>query len=868
VTVTRRPLPATAAILTCVALAFAVSSCGIFNGDDGNTPIKDEAARAGRGPETLKAANEDYYADMDRGISHRPNEVLAALPFLKTPEKAVETFAIGRNNWIVWTAGNDTLWNFLSSHTFGSLDFLKTISTNPSLKYGRNKGKDGRWEYLGLVNEPCFEPATAGDPKRFGLWLDTRRTGGDCPPDPFENEQKYPGIKIGARGEDLRLSAEKKQLGWPERLPVGSYYGYPTGIVGLRLFPNPAFDAAAAAKWDPERFYSDRSYYAVKDLVRPYRVGMSCGFCHVGPDPIHPPADPENPKWENLTSNPGAQYFWVDRIFFFDRDRAPGNFAFQLFHTSLPGTLDTSLISSDNINNPRTMNAIYSLGARLQQAKRVGREKLGGGGMNNKQFNDYPETQVLTDLFTAPDTVLTPRVLKDGSDSVGALGALNRVYLNIGMASDEWTRHFMPLLGPSQKHGPVTPVEISVLRNVSSFWTANEAQTPALAAFFLASAKPDRLIDAPGGPAHLNASAPQLDRGKDVFAERCARCHSTKVPELPESVAGGNCAGGGNGSQYLDCWNKYWEHTKTGEFKEAMKAIVKQADFLQDNYLSSERRVPVTLLETNACSPLATNALKDNIWDNFSSQSYKDLPAVGPITVYSPIDGKPSQYEMPAGGRGYTRPASLISVWSTAPLLLNNSLGPFNSSPSVEARVASFDASIREMLWPERRKKDELVPSLPGYIQRTTARSTLGLPVGYLPAKLQELIGWKRFVPGFMAPTDVEIGPIPAGTPVGLLANLALISEDRTLPGRIDYQGKLISVLTKLIADLKSVPDNASDADIRKIFHDAVPPLMEISKCPDYVVNRGHYFGTDMFKQEPGLTDPDKEALIAFLKTF
>jgi len=43
---------------------------------------------------------------------------------------------------------------------------------------------------------------------------------------------------------------------------------------------------------------------------------------------------------------------------------------------------------------------------------------------------------------------------------------------------------------------------------------------------------------------------------------------------------------------------------------------------------------------------------------------------------------------------------------------------------------------------------------------------------------------------------------------------------------------------------------------------------MEISKCPDYVVNRGHYFGTSMFKQEPGLNDEDKEALIAFLKTF
>ena len=679
----------------CFLLVTLVSSCG----SDSNAPIPDEAKRAGRGWETLKAANEDYYADMDRGMSRHPDQVFAALPFLKTPEQAVDTFVKGRNNWIVWTAGNDTLWNYLSGHTFGALDFLKTLSTHDALGYGRNKGEYGRWKYFGLVNEPCFEAATGPDPKRFGLWLDRRRSGPDCPPDPFEDDKKYPGVVIGARGQSLNLPADKKQLGWPDTLEAGSYYGYATGVVGLRLFPNPDFDAAAAANWDPDRFYKDYSYYTNKDLVRPYRVGMSCGFCHVGPSPLNPPVDPENPKWENLTSNPGAQYFWVDRIFFFDKKRAPGNFAFQLFHTSLPGTLDTSLVSSDNINNPRTMNAVYALAARLDQARRVGREQLGGGSSNNKQFNDYPATDVLKDLFDkATDTVLTPRVLKDGADSVGALGALNRVYLNIGMASDEWLRHFMPLIGPTQKHGPVTPIQIADLRNVSSFWRANEEQTPALAAFFLASAKPDYLKDAPGGAARLAASAQVMDRGKDVFAERCARCHSSKTPPLPDSVAGGTCAGGGNGPQYLDCWDKYWTHTRTPEFKDAMKAIVRAPDFLQGNFLSSERRVPVTLLETNACSPLATNALKGNIWDNFSSQSYKELPSVGAITVYSPVDGKEIRFEMPADGRGYTRPASLISLWSTAPYLLNNSVGPFNPDPSVEGRLASFDASIRQML--------------------------------------------------------------------------------------------------------------------------------------------------------------------------
>ena len=92
---------------------------------------------------------------------------------------------------------------------------------------------------------------------------------------------------------------------------------------------------------------------------------MSCGFCHVGPNPVKPPADPENPKWENLSSNVGAQYFWIDRIFAWQAD--PTASSYQLFHTSRPGTLDTSLVSTDNINNPRTMNAVYNLVPRLSR---------------------------------------------------------------------------------------------------------------------------------------------------------------------------------------------------------------------------------------------------------------------------------------------------------------------------------------------------------------------------------------------------------------------------------------------------------------------------------------------------------------------
>ncbi len=793
-------------------LAVLLVSCGSRTAKSGH--VQDEAMRAGRSAASLPAADEDYFHDMDGATALTGDEVK------------------GRNNWIVWTAGNDRFWDLLSTSSFGTLDFLKTVSSYPGLKFSR----DNRWNYLGLLNEPCFEKPTAPDPNRFGLWLDKRRS--DCPADPFENEHKYPGVKIGARGKNI---------------PVGSLYGYATGIVGLRLFPNPDFDQAAQRNWDAKRYYEDGSYYNSKDLVKPYRVGMSCGFCHVGPSPIKPPQDPENPKWENLASNVGAQYFWVDRIFGWNADLS--SFAVQLFHTARPGTLDTSLVSTDNINNPRTMNAIYNLLPRLQVAKRWGKETLAGGGLHNKQFNDYVKSGPLTEFFQAPNTSWSPRVLKDGADSVGALGALNRVFINIGLFSEEWLLHMNPLIGGKRP----SPIEISAAEKNSAYWQATESQTPALALFFLKTTAPHYLKDAPGGDAYLTKDKVQLTRGKIVFAENCARCHSSKIP----APAAGLDPNGCSGSQYLDCWNKYFAWTEADDFKSKMRHIVFADDFLADNFLSTDQRIPVTLLQTNACSPLASNAIANNIWDNFSSQTYKSLPSVGAITVYHPYTGEPRQFQMPGGGRGYTRPASLISLWSTAPFLLNNSVGKFNPSPSVQARMTVFQDSIEKMLWPDKRDKDSLLgDKIPGTIDRTTQTSYLRIPKGYLPAFLQPLVEpGDRFLPNVFDQSGIAIGPIPAGTPIDLLANLQLRSESTDPAQQLDHDRKLLALLLKLKRDLKALPANATDDDARRVFANAVDPLFDLSTCPDYVVNRGHYFGTS-------LSDTDKRALIEFLKTF
>jgi hypothetical protein len=301
-----------------------------------------------------------------------------------------------------------------------------------------------------------------------------------------------------------------------------------------------------------------------------------------------------------------------------------------------------------------------------------------------------------------------------------------------------------------------------------------------------------------------------------------------------------------------------------------MRAIVMQPDFLKDNYLSTDQRVPVTLLQTNACSPLATNAIGGNIWGDFSSQTYKDLPSVGTVTVYQPFTGAASSYTMPSGGRGYTRPASLIGLWSTAPYLLNNSVGKFDPDPSVATRMSSFQDAIEKMLWPEKRDKDSLLgDKIPGMIDRTTERSYIRIAPGYLPDYLRPLLGpGQRFLPWLFKDGSVVLGPVSKGTPVELLSNLDLLGESTAPVDQLKHQEQVLSLLLKMKHDLGALPPNATDEQADKIFANLVPGLLELSKCPDYIVNRGHYFGTSYFQEEPGLSDDDKRALIEFLKTF
>ena len=103
---------------------------------------------------------------------------------------------------------------------------------------------------------------------------------------------------------------------------------------------------------------------------------------------------------------------------------------------------------------------------------------------------------------------------------------------------------------------------------------------------------------------------------------------------------------------------------------------------------------------------------------------------------------------------------------------------------------------------------------------------------------------------------------------MNLLANLRPLPETTDPVQVTAHVAQLIELLVKLKLDLLAMPASASDEDLRKIFANVKEPLMKLNKCPDFVVNRRHYFGNAQIAGEPVLSDDDKSALIEFIKTF
>ena len=675
----------------------------------------------GRKPEDFPELALDVFQPLDGGIALAPDEIK------------------GRNTWNLWCGGTEQFWDRMSHESFGLIDLLKTIDS---------RNRTNRFKDMGLINQPGFRPATK--PDAYGLWLDE---------------------PIAGQGEPAGIDAK--------------VYGRPTGIMGFRLFDNPDFKGDAVKRWNADRYYRDADYAVQRDLIRPYRVGVSCGSCHIAFHPCRPPADPENPKWENLASAIGNQYIREGRAF--ANLVKPGGLFWEMLKTQPPGTSDTSRIATDNINNPNAINPIFELGARLAVGEP---EVIAGDSLN---------------LPGVTRAMKVPHVLKDGADSVGVPGATLRVYINIGSYSQHWLQQHNALIG--LKHQK--PFSIATAQQHSVYWLATQTKFENVAKFFL-RLKSYRLEDAPGGKEFLTQDAAVLTRGKRVFAENCAECHSSKRPP-----AGADA----------DEW---------------FRQEVLKPDFRDNNFFSDDRRYPITRIKSNAARACGTNAKRGHIWDAFSSETYKNLPSVGDIEVWNPYTDAMEKFTVPGGGPGYYRTPSLISCWSSAPFLHNNALGKYTGDPSVAGRMAAFNDAAEKLLWPEKRlNKDS--------IWRTSQECHLQVQLAALPQPLRTLLKPHADADGYF-----RLGPIPEGTPVGLLANL----DPDT-----DHAELLALCLKVKMALLKIKLEHLDSAAAKQVLKTEVAPvLLKVSKCPDLIEDRGHYFGND-------LADADKRALIEFLKT-
>jgi hypothetical protein len=685
--------------------------------------IQDEAKLAGKTTKDFPQITADVFKPMDSGIELTPEEIM------------------GRNAWNLWSGGDEHFWNYVSQDSFGLLDLLKMLD-NRTYKRG------DRFKTLGLVNEPGFQAPTK--PDEYGLMLDEQVT-----PEPAGIDEKI--------------------------------YGKPSGVLGFRLFPNPEFNEEARKKWDGNRYATDPNYWNNNKLVRPYRVGVACGACHIAPHPTHPPADPENPGWENLASAIGNQYIREGKVF--GPNVTKGGLFYEMLLSQPPGTSDTSRIATDHINNPNAINPIFLLGARerLQQE-----EKLAGGTLA------LPGTK---------EVMPVAHILKDGADSIGVPGATIRVFVNIGMFSEYWLTRHNRLVGLT----PQQPFEIPYARENSVFWLATEERLGNIAAFFR-RLQPYHLADAPGGAEKITHDEAILSRGKIVFAEGCAGCHSSKQPPGgidPQSAEG-----------------KAW-----------FRAEVMKPDFLENNFLSNEKRYPLSQIKTNAARALGTNAKAGHVWDNFSSQTYKELSPPDEVEFYNPFDETQPIKFRPKDrnvGPGYYRTPSLASLWSSAPFFHNNMLGTFNGDPSVEKRLEAFDDAAQKLLWPEKRLGK-------ASIWRTQDDCGLHVRKEYVPEALRHLAGADGFI-------DFDV--IPKGTPINLIANLQpTLAEAPALIAKI--KATFIKIRLEHLAGEEAV------AELRKL----VPYLLKVNNAPDFIEDEGHYFGTD-------LPDSDKQALIEFLKTF
>jgi hypothetical protein len=777
----------------------------------------------------------------------------------------------GREIWYKATAGNARFHTYVFQQRINVLiDWYRVLNA---------KERNDRFAAWGIINDPgCCVPGGDGCPAKS---LEVTYGFDWCPGDEellaFVGRDGYRDPACDYKEAPADAADPHHKARDQRQSSCDLAFGTSTGALGYRKFPNPRFDKTrwlkvngSLASWegyrgristDPKSSDSAMNRLADGSIEPPFLIGTACGSCHISFDPLNPPRDAANPKWENIKGALGNQYARISEIM--TSGMSGTTLEAQMFAHARPGTSDTSAIPTDQVHNPGTMNAIIHTKIRPTFPGEIVNKWRKVGACTQGDANCWCEPGRDGKCWKrgiATETV--HHILKGGEDSIGALEAIQRVYFNIGSCSEQcWTNHLTDLrqLDPQGRYFGQTPFDIGQCRRDCPNFRAIEDRLPNILDFLssketdatdLAQARENALRQSKTKAVYSTTELERdlnkqfgpnaVARGRELFAATCARCHSS----IPETAGGA---------------------FKNRDFR-ALGPSGVRAD-----WMGSDQATLASEVGTNRCRALHSNHMSGHIWEEYGSETLR--ARVPDPNIKEPHDG----------GRGYYRNISLLSVWAHAPFMHDNGIGPelcgkpankandFYRSPYVDANGKTLAADKAPACW-------AYDPSVEGRFKLYVA-------------SMEELLNPGKRVPKvsrFDQDVHIALGPrtwdgneekqvlgfsvvLPAGTSVGALASfqhkafvndiiLAKLKPDELNAKLVkqfgDVEGKKVAAeLDAVTSEMAKDPERLVDA-IRRF-----PRLVEIySSCTDYVENKGHPFGED-------LPDRDKKALIAFLAT-
>ncbi len=805
---------------------------------------------------------------------------------------------VGRRIWLYATAGNDRFHTYVFQQRLGVLiDWYRVLNADQRRE---------RFSTWGLINDPgCCTPGDPGCPatskeETYGFDFCI----GDEELLEFVGREGYqdPACYL-VDAESITSTPHNSQ----RQDPCDLAFGTSTGALGLRKFPNPRFDAdrwrALNAPFEGDMGTWEGYQQRLEDgaVEPPFLIGMACGACHIAFDPLNPPDDPANPQWEHLVGTVGNQYGRLSEIM--ASGMPADSLEWQIFSHARPGTVDTSAVPNDGVNNPGTMNAIINFARRPVHEGQILKWRpvtsCPAGASGDACWCEPGKPGKCWQKST--QTELVPNVLKGGEDSIGIMEAIQRVYINIGSCSEQaWVNHLTDLrqADPEQRLFGQTPFDIGQARRDCANFRAIEDRLPEITSFLL-TARPTELWQARGlanrdqlvAQLELEFGSGAVERGRQLFGANCARCHSSLA----------------DGAAIADAANPIpLDPVASRDFYAEDPAV----PGLRLDWMGNDQLTPVTEVGTYSNRALHSNHMAGHVWQEYGSDAMRAKSAVDPPD--NPPAFLPELEERRDGGRGYYRNISLLSLWAHAPFMHNNAIGPELCGPAISSDWQTdsrrnlyrspymdtdddgnlrFDANGNPQRMPNPPSCWEFDANVEGRYElfkesmRLLLNADQRIPkITVLAEDIRLPVGPAGIILGNEGETRLEV-IIPAGTPAvflanlshkELLANLVLAQTDRRELSRrlserwdgVATDAEITDMVDEHAAILNELLDAAplGDAALRTsrsidIIRAHRPMIQRLyTNGRWFIDNSGHTFGGD-------LTPDEKNALIAFLAT-